>query len=690
MIGPRLASQDSVVVESPLPSGASQVFRFLFNFPQWAQIVGFFVGLVAAFFIIRYLWRRRDLMLSWITGRSRSIKWALGGGVVAGGLVAIALGGATWNYMQHDNDFCTGCHIMESPFQKFGAGAGRHEELKCHDCHRQPISTSMWQLFLWVAERPEEITAHAPVPNERCDECHATGQDSTWQRIATTAGHRTHLESDSSAVAEVMCVTCHGEEIHEFVPVARTCGQSDCHVSEDTEIILGEMAQQTDAHCIDCHRFTADVPLLATFDSARGTLVPNDVQCFTCHEMEVLLADFNPRLDPHSSTCGMCHNPHGQQQPVEASSTCQDCHTDWRDTPFHVGDNHIKDAESCLTCHPAHASKVDASDCVGCHKAVNETGVNRHAPLPFDTTSALLEAFQPAELGELRLLGKRETVGGGRRTADGRPLVASGLHLISRTLPLGAGGGRKLPPYRPTALPPSVAPRSAPVDDPRRGKGDVLPNPVPPVLKQAPVDTFPHDPHEGLSCIECHVTEEGHGGLTFEQPRGCTICHHRGPSTSDCAVCHQPDDLAAPYRRTFAVTVEDHEPRSRAVDFAHDIHAEESCIDCHQEPVSLALDTESATCRACHADHHEEATQCAQCHRTDAVLSAHTVAEGHDGCDECHTTGTITALVPERSFCLVCHTDDVDHYPETEKSCTVCHLQDQPEDYRHLLLSSGR
>jgi hypothetical protein len=132
------------------------------------------------------------------------------------------------------------------------------------------------------------------------------------------------------------------------------------------------------------------------------------------------------------------------------------------------------------------------------------------------------------------------------------------------------------------------------------------------------------------------------------------------------------------------VTVEDHDPRMRTVDFSHDVHAEEQCIDCHREPVSLALDTESANCQACHEEHHETATQCAQCHRTYAVLDAHTVAEGHEDCDVCHAPATIALLVPERSYCLVCHEDDVDHYPE--KACTVCHLQDDPKDYQKQLI----
>ncbi len=77
MIGPEVMPQDSVIVESPLPGGAAEVFRFLFNFPQWLQIAGFFVGLVVAFFVVRYLWQRREPILTWLKTRRRGIKWTL-------------------------------------------------------------------------------------------------------------------------------------------------------------------------------------------------------------------------------------------------------------------------------------------------------------------------------------------------------------------------------------------------------------------------------------------------------------------------------------------------------------------------------------------------------------------------------------------------------------------------------------
>jgi len=68
----------------------------------------------------------------------------------------------------------------------------------------------------------------ARVATAICSSCHVNGpeQKEAWQRIAQTAGHRVHFESDSSALAEVEGVTCHGQEVHKFVPVTETCPQS--------------------------------------------------------------------------------------------------------------------------------------------------------------------------------------------------------------------------------------------------------------------------------------------------------------------------------------------------------------------------------------------------------------------------------------------------------------------------------
>ena len=426
----------------PLPGGVAAVLRFFFNLPQWFQIVGFIVGVFVAIAVVIYLWRRRAAIIAWIGTRPRSIRIGLLATAAVVLLFATGFGAVSWNYMQHDNGFCTGCHIMADPFQRF-AGS-KHDSLSCHNCHQQSMVASMRQLYLWVAARPNEIGKHAKVPTRVCAGCHVTGQKEKWQRIATTAGHRVHLESDSSALKDVQCTTCHGLEVHRFVPVDSTCGQSGCHIG--TQIKLGKMASQTGFHCIACHQFTAEVPLLATRDSAAGTLRPGSRQCFGCHEMRAKLADFDPSRDPHRQTCGMCHDPHKQTRPADALKSCASagCHADWRDEPFHTGAPHRRVAEQCTLCHQPHGAKVDAAECAECHAAVkSRTQGKINPPQAFDTTRAL------------RRVSRVDVDPGEKGKGDANP------------------------------------PRAAPASDFR------LP---------APVDSFPHARHKQLACLTCPVT----------------------------------------------------------------------------------------------------------------------------------------------------------------------------------------
>ena len=634
----------STEVESPLPGGVAAVVRFFFNVPQWIQIGGFFLGLAVAAWVVWYLWKRRVPIAEWVRTRPRGIKAALAGGVVVLVLAAAGGGAVSWNYMQHDNGFCTGCHIMAEPFGKFQTGAGKHDSLQCHDCHQQSIYASTRQLYLWVAERPQEIGAHAGVPDRICSNCHVTGQSETWQRIASTAGHRTHLESDSSAMAELQCITCHGAETHKFVPSSQTCGQSGCHESTDTEIALGKMQDQTSLHCVTCHQFTAEVPLLATRDSASGAMVPSLKQCLSCHQMESLIPDFDAARDPHGGTCGTCHNPHEQKVAGEATKTCATaaCHGDWRDEPFHTGASHRRNVQQCTTCHLPHRAKVDASDCAGCHTEVRARTGNVRPPLPFDTTRALR-----------------------RSTLDGR------LHPgLMKPAPGDGGGG-----------------------GPGAGRGrdaspDArLPFPARPSIPAA--DSFPHPRHRRLACLTCHVTTSGDARLTFEAPRGCQICHHERPATNDCARCHRAEALAEPQPVTMVVRVERRPVTERQVKFVHAAHTSRRCVECHTAPVSLEASVPARTCASCHADHHKAEQACASCHGGDATRAAHArPVTAHQRCDACHKPATVQALTPDRSFCLTCHQPQVDHYPA--KECTTCHFLTSPERYRHRLTGGRR
>jgi len=532
---------------------------------------------------------------------------------------------------------------MKEPFQRF-AGS-KHDSLSCHACHQQSMYANARQLYLWVAERPEKIGKHAKVPTRICANCHVRGDaKENWQRIASTAGHRVHLESDSSALKNVQCVTCHGLEVHRFVPVDSTCAQSGCHVN--VRITLAKMSNQTEAHCTTCHRFTAEVPALATRDSARGTLVPQMKQCFACHQMQAMLAEFDPAKDPHRGTCGDCHNPHIQKMPAEAAQTCASarCHADWRSDPFHVGKNHVAVATNCTLCHEPHHAKVDASDCAGCHAAVKQrrAGKGLNPPLPFDTTAALrrvsgvLSPWPPLRHAERRNGGE-----------DREPRKGKGDGLFFDDPPPG---------------------------DPPRG-GSV-----------AVADTFPHERHRKLACITCHTSASQRSRLTFQPPRGCQICHHQAPQTANCVACHRPTELAAPDSVTVQVAVADRPARDHPARFEHAKHGSVKCVACHTTSVTLTPDQKTAACAACHDDHHAAGRSCVACHNGGGpeFRPAHAPpVDAHVGCDACHSPAIVARLVPNRALCLSCHPAQRDHYADRE--CTPCHFQSTPATFRDRL-----
>jgi nitrate/TMAO reductase-like tetraheme cytochrome c subunit len=613
------------------------VARFLLQeVPPWIQLAGLFLAPAVALALLFLAWKRRNAIAAWLASRSRKAKLALAALAGVGLLSLGGLGTASWNYMQHDNDFCTGCHVMTTAYVRFAQS--EHNELSCHDCHQQSIFASMRQLYLWVAERPEKIGPHSPVPNEVCARCHVTGEGKEiWQRIAATAGHRTHLESDSSTLADIMCVTCHGQEMHRFTPVDQTCGQANCHAN--TTIELGRMVGQTALHCVTCHQFTAEVPPLATWDSAAAALVPGMPQCFSCHEMQRVLAEFDPAYDPHDGRCGLCHNPHRQATPGEALQSCtsSQCHADWRIHPFHVGRSHGAAGPQCNWCHEPHRARVDASDCVGCHEAVSRredvpAAVRRRLQraLPFDTGAS----FTPS----------------------------SDFLLPPRLLR-----------HRPSAANGEIELWSAKIER----------------FPEFTQDTFSHRIHAELSCLSCHETRTGHGRLTFVPPRGCQACHHRDPATADCSRCHQ-EELRRPLEAAARFAIADRREHTRNVRFDHDAHSKVRCPDCHTQPVSLLPAPEVQSCTACHDEHHSPARSCASCHGGAKVAADHSPpAEAHVGCDACHQERTVARLFPDRAFCNTCHpSQGAEHHPERE--CTVCHLQAEPAEFKVRLTGGKR
>jgi hypothetical protein len=592
--------QQTAVGPPPLPGGVAAVLRFFFNLPQWFQIAGFFVGVVVAAWVIVYLWRRRKAIAAWIATRQRGVKLAL---VATAALIVIGaagFGSVSWNYLQHDNAFCTGCHIMKVPFQRFRGS--KHDSLSCHACHQQSLFASARQLYLWVADRPTEIQMHSKVPTRVCAACHVQGdkEKEKWKRISTTAGHRVHLESDSSALRNVQCTTCHGLEVHRFVPVDSTCAQSGCH--SNVQIKLGKMAGQTGFHCIACHQFTADVPLLATRDSAAGTLRPGAHECLSCHQMRAIVATFDPARDPHRQTCGMCHNPHVQTRPADALKSCASagCHADWRDEPFHTGKTHARVAQQCTLCHNPHGAKVDASDCTGCHAAVKERSRGRmHPPQGFDTTrvqrTSVIEVPEPESRGK----------------GDAHP---------------------------PRAAPPPVAIDSFPHDRHKQLACitcHTTTNPNATLTFTPPRGCLicHHQNPAASKCESCHAPQEVDSIRRLVIPIAVdnrparerpVAFQHREHATVACATCH-----------TIPVTLHPDSAVARC----------ESCHDQHHAP--------RRACATCH-------------NGFDPAASHAQPVEAHTGCDACHRQTIVAELVPDRSLCVTCHAKQTDHYADRE------------------------
>ncbi|MDX1395732.1 MAG: hypothetical protein R3195_15220 [Gemmatimonadota bacterium] len=639
----------------PLPGGVAAVFRALFHVPQWIQMAGGIVGAIVAIVLAVVLWKRRADIWHWLVTRARVVQATLAGVTLVVLVIGVWVGTASWNYMMHDNDFCTACHVMGSAFQRFTDS--EHSTLNCHDCHNQSIFASARQMHLWVLERPEEIGEHAPVPTRTCTECHATGRDSTWQRVLATAGHRVHLESDSTALSEIMCVTCHGQEVHSFIPADQTCAQSGCHREEETRIVLGRMAGQTGFHCISCHEFTRPTSGSPTGQNVEPTfglvsLTPEHSQCASCHEMSELLGDFDTESEPHGATCGTCHNPHEDVVPEAAVTSCATagCHDDAAEvTPFHRGLGEAA-LDDCVSCHVSHTWNVEGTACVDCHADIFES-----RPPAAGRTAAVDLAGEPAP-------------------PDGG------------VLPAGHGGGE---PAGGPAAAETLGPEwyaaarhvSSDATNPHETSAD------PPPRQQA---EFTHDAHADLDCTECHSSERRHGEVMVRTPADCASCHHAADSGAACGSCHAGRELDTTVARAVTLTVAGR-PRERTIAFSHGDHAGQGCAECHGSAADAAPTAEAAACTGCHAEHHGAEATCVACHADPPPGGAHDLEVHADlSCTGagCHTNRTGMGFLDGAgradggiaAVCLSCHTEQRDHEPGGD--CASCHLVDPASHVR--------
>ncbi len=485
------------------------------------------------------------------------------GAVVAGGVFAYR----TYDYIEHDNDFCMSCHLMQEPYERFARS--EHRELGCKACHQPTFGQRSSMALTQIAENPDSLAEHAEVPNERCEECHVRGDRQKWLLVSQSAGHRIHLESSDSTLQGLRCVECHSTSVHEFASSDRTCGQSECHQS--TEVKLGAMGALT-IHCAACHDFNAPAATVPT-DSLSEQLRPQRDECLSCHAMRVLVAGSPlPVDDPHGGSCGACHNPHEQATPADAVATCANagCHESSEEvTPFHRGIAEPVFAD-CLRCHQAHAFAATGAACSDCHaEATRPGGI---AVVRVSGSAARARPFRhETHTGVTCASCHESTDTHGRTTVTAAAQCQACHHAPAEAEPCAEC-------HAPRSVPAARLSRVVDLDIGVRATRSL---------------PFDHDRHNTVACSQCHAATPNQSAASVS----CADCHtdHHKPA-SDCMACHA-------------------QPKENA----HTLNAHLTCsgAGCHGPPTAFnPVPRTRSFCLVCHQDlvDHRPGEDCAACH----------------------------------------------------------------------------
>ncbi|MFI5052583.1 MAG: hypothetical protein ACHQBP_06615 [Acidimicrobiales bacterium] len=520
-------------------------------------------------------------VLKWIAGRWMALarKWRVA--IVAGFslivMVTSAVGYRQWHYMQHDNRFCTSCHLMQDPYERFTRSA--HSRLECHNCHKGRVPEQMHQLFLTLVSRPTAVKDHAEVPNEVCGACHIRGDSTRWKVIANTAGHRKHLESTNPRLRGIQCTTCHGVSVHEFASVDRTCGQSGCHA--DKLVRLGRMGNVAELHCTTCHNYLADARTVA-FDSLSQPLTPAARQCVACHAMQERLQNLDIGLEPHRGVCGDCHNPHTQTSAQQVTCTNASCHSNWRSVSFHIGVPH---PERCTACHQPHSWRVEGNNCTRCHaRDVARVASAQRAQAVLARSAGAVPGPMPSPV--LRTLPSfSHSLHRGQTCASchssslrhGQLMVRSAADC-QRCHHAAAGRDQCATCHVQSSLGQSLNSR------PRMLRLSIN------SATESRSIAFNHARHSGVACVQCHsnpVSRAPEEGV-------CATCHdshHRAAST--CTTCHAGANALA----------------------KHTAASHTACASCHGEKAARLTPTREF-CLVCHSAQvrHQPGKVCETCH----------------------------------------------------------------------------
>ena len=286
--------------------------------------------------------------------------------------------------VQHEVDFgakCLDCHDGEDRMVDFDHTAtqfpmaGKHQSLRCADCHRD----------VHFQETPQDCVRchaepgiHLGVFELDCSACHTA---EGWEPALLDSQPFDHAEQTAFSLARhamdyayqpLSCQECHQNDIHSID--LDTC--EACHGDNDTSFI-DEHLRVFGSSCLDCHD---GVDRMSDFDHANFFPLDGrhaDVECEACHKDSP-----DGKIFKGTPTeCVQCH----AEPDVHAGFfglQCQYCHTvsTWLPAKLQIHNyplDHGSQGE--VDCQVCHSTRYIEYTCYGCHDHEPQAIAESHA-----------------------------------------------------------------------------------------------------------------------------------------------------------------------------------------------------------------------------------------------------------------------------------------------------------------------